>query len=256
MKITVLGCGPSGGVPYINCDCSVCSSNDLYNIRTRSSILIDDGETSLLVDTGPDLRMQALANKITNIDAVFYTHDHADHTHGIDDIRSFNYIKQAPINAYGNLETMRSLEQRFPYIFRADRNKQGWMRASLVPNIIKSGQFFQIGNMDILPFEQIHGKVISYGLRIDNFAYSVDVNVIPERSLKMLEGIDIWIVDCLQYDPSPTHSHLANTLEWIERIKPKLAILTHMNHLMDYHRLRYELPAGVIPAYDGMVLEN
>ncbi len=256
LKVTVLGCGSSGGVPVIGCKCPVCISPNPKNKRTRASILIESQGTTILVDTSPDMRMQCLANNIGKVDAIIYTHAHADHLHGIDDVRSFNFAKNAPVDTYCDEETLEVLKKRFDYVFFPPKPADtGWYRPCLNPILVKPFTAFTIGAIEILPFTQQHGQGKTIGLRISNFAYSTDTNGLPEESLAALAGIDAWIVDCLSYVPMPTHAHLAMTLGWIERIKPKRAYLTHLNHEFDYETFARELPANAFPAYDGLVVE-
>ena len=253
LGVTILGCGASGGVPLIGCDCAVCRSPNSKNNRTRASVLVEKGPTKLLIDTSPDLRMQALREGISTVDAILYTHDHADHTHGLDDARSFNFHRKGSLPVYGTRETMDSITQLFQYAFGAPAGPNGvWFKPSLEVQHINEYDEFTVGSMDILTYFQHHGKGSSTGYRIGNFAYSPDVDNLPERSLQVLEKLDVWLVDCLRYREAPTHAHLEKTLGWIERLKPKLSILTHMAHELDYDRLCSELPAGVVPAYDGM----
>ena len=253
-RITILGCGPSGGVPLIGCDCPVCQSNNPKNQRSRASIMVEQGNTRLIVDTSPDLRAQALRHKIKTIDAILYTHAHADHCHGIDDARAFNYHSGKAIPAYGDTDTLDEIGSRFSYAFGNPVEKGVWYRPSIQRNAIKAGEYFDVGTLRILPILQHHGKGKSLGYRIGNFAYCPDVDKFEESSLQLLEKLDVWLVDCLQYDPAPTHAHLALTLEWIKKLQPKRAILTHMTHAMDYQTLRNQLPPQVEPAYDGMVI--
>lgn len=252
MKVTILGCGASGGVPLIGCGCTVCQSADPKNTRTRNSIVIETGGQTLLVDTSPDLRQQALRENLSHIDAVLYTHTHADHTNGIDDMRAFNYHRNASIPIYGTEEILAQLEHQFGYALKPPAHPGRWNRPSLLPNMIQEYDEFQIGGVQIKSFLQYHGKGKSLGYRIDNVAYSTDVNNLPEQSLQLLESLDVWVVDCLRYEEAATHAHLAMTLGWIERLKPKRAILTHMAHELEYYQLSSELPAGIEPAYDGM----
>lgn len=254
LDITVLGCGTSGGVPFIGCDCAVCRSPDPRNRRSRVSLWIQYGETHLLIDSSPDFREQALRENIPRIDAVLYTHDHADHVHGIDDLRAYNYLQDGPIDCYADAPTLADITRRFGYIFTPKEHMKRWYKPALIPHEITPYETFHVGGLPILPFFQHHGPVHSLGFRIGDFAYSTDVRELPEDSFRALEGVKLWIVDCLQEDPSPTHSHLAQTLEWIARLKPERAFLTHMNHRLDYTSLKEKLPAGVEPAYDGLRL--
>ena len=256
MNITILGCGTSSGVPMLGCDCTVCTSDSPKNKRLRASILIEHGDTRLLVDTSPDLRAQLLDQQITSLDGVILTHAHADHLHGIDDLRSVNFIMERPIKLWGNEKTLDLANRRFNYAFQsADTGKKiPWSRPSLTSQSMTHGDPFKIGNIPVLPFDQIHGLSITSGLRIGDFAYSTDVKELPEESFDILKGIKLWIIDCVGFREHPTHAHLDLTLEWIERVKPERAILTHMSHQFEYTSLKLQLPKGVEPAFDGMRL--
>ncbi|WP_417318208.1 MBL fold metallo-hydrolase [Emcibacter sp.] len=250
MKVTILGCGTSGGVPRIGEVWGACDRDNPKNRRRRSSILVEEGETSLMIDTTPDLREQCLDNGIMRLDGVLYTHDHADHTHGIDDLRGIAQCMKKKVEVYANRETREVLTRRFDYIFESKNNYPAianMHEIDLTP--------FRIGAIDVQPFKQIHGDNGSYGFRLNKMAYSTDFNVIPEESFAHLQGLDLWVVDALRPQPHPTHSHLAQTLEYIDRVQPKRAILTHMTWDMDYETLKRELPAHVEPAWDGMVIE-
>lgn len=252
MRIKILGCGASAGVPVMGCDCAVCTSDNPKNVRSRVSVHIEAQGQRLLIDTGPDLRAQALRHGITQVDAILYTHDHADHTHGIDDVRSFNFAANKALPAYADNATWASLQQRFGYAFKPPITQYGWFKPSLEPVEIEPFIPFDIGPVSIFPFAQTHGRIHSMGFRIGDFAYSTDVNAMSEASLEALQGLDVWVVDCLRYTPSPTHAHLEQTLQWITAVKPKRAILTHMSHEFDYDKLSAELPVNVEPGYDGL----
>ena len=255
MKVTVLGCGGSGGVPLIGCACAVCTSDDPRNKRTRVSIVVEEGPTRVLVDASPDLRQQFLANGLATVDAVVLTHGHADHIHGIDDLRSINFHRNAPLDVWGDRLTMAETLRRFGYAFHPPRTNDGiWYAPSLVAREI-SGRF-TIGTLEIVPFDQAHGgdRDPTLGLRFGRFAYSTDVKELSEDAFRAIAGVEVWVVDCLQEGPNPAHSHLEQTLGWIARVKPRRAILTHMNHRVDYAEWAARLPSGVEPAYDGMVI--
>jgi len=256
MKVTILGCGGSGGVPMIGCKCPVCTSPDPKNRRSRVSIVVEGGPTRILVDAAPDLRQQFLANDLAQVDGVVLTHAHADHMHGMDDLRSVNFHRNAPLEVWGDAHTLSEATRRFGYAFNPPRHVDGvWYAPSLRAREITGP--FRIGDIDVVPFKQLHGgdRDPTLGLRFGKFAYSTDVKHMPEEAFSVLEGVQVWVVDCLQEKPNFAHSDMAQTLGWIERLKPKRAILTHMNHTVDYATWKAKLPKGVEPAYDGMVLE-
>lgn len=250
MKLTILGCGTSGGVPKVPEYWGACDPSNPKNRRRRASVLVEDEGTRILIDTTPDLREQALAAQIPALDAVFYTHDHADHTHGIDDLRGFFQSTRQKIPVYGDSQTLDTLRKRFGYIFRPLNGYPAICTSHTITGATK------LGAVTMQPFEQGHGQGISLGYRFGDMAYSTDLDRMPETAFEALKGVKVWVVDALRYDPHPTHSHLDQTLSWIERIKPELAVLTHMTWDMDYETLSRALPTGVVPAFDGMVIEQ
>jgi len=249
MKLTILGCGTSTGVPKIGGKWGICDPTNPKNRRRRSSVFIEDDQTKILIDTTPDLREQCLSADISQIDGVLYTHDHADHTHGIDDLRGISHIMKKRVEAYANAQTMSVLKKRFEYIFHS---KDGY------PAILNGHEItcdpFTIGTLPIQPFELIHGPIKTLGFRLNKVAYTTDLNAIPQESEQYLQDLDLWVVDALRPEPHPTHSHLEQTLGWIEKFKPKRAVLTHMTWDMDYETLKKMLPKHIEPAYDGMVI--
>lgn len=249
MKVTILGCGTSGGVPKMPEYWGACDPNNPKNRRRRASILVEDEGATLLVDTTPDLREQMLAAGVKKLDAVLYTHDHADHTHGIDDLRGFFQTTRTKVPVYGDQQTLDILKLRFEYIFKSQNGYPAICTSHLM-----SGPK-RIAGISVLPFEQGHGGGISLGYRFGDVAYSTDLNRMPESAFDALKGVKVWVVDALRYEPHPTHSHLDQTLEWIEKVQPERAIITHMTWDMDYETLVKTLPKGVEPAYDGMVIE-
>jgi phosphoribosyl 1,2-cyclic phosphate phosphodiesterase len=255
MKVTILGCGASGGVPRIggkdgagnweNCD-----PLEPKNRRMRASILVEQEDTRVLVDTSPDLRQQCLTFGIDRLDAVLFTHDHADHTHGVDDLRGIYHGSRQPIDVYSNAETIKSLTSRFDYAFAPD--PASGYKPFVAPFEINGR--FQIGDIPVQPFIQNHGKLFSLGFRFGPIAYSTDLVSLPEEAYGVLEGVDTWIVDSLKYEFHPTHANVEGALKMIERVRPRRAVLTHMTCQLDYRTLKDGLPDGVEPAYDGMVL--
>lgn len=254
MRVTILGCGASTGVPVVGCECAVCTSSDPKNSRLRASILIEQEGFRLLVDTSPDLRQQSLANNMSRVDAILFTHAHADHCHGIDDVRNFNFHKNGPVDCYADAETMAEIQERFAYAFQPPVAEYGWFRACLNPHLVEEGTH-RIGPMDVQIFKQRHGRIHSLGLRIGYFAYSTDVNHLSEENFAALDGVKVWIVDCLRRTAAPTHANVDLSLEWITRVRPERAILTHMGHDFDYTAFSAELPRGVEPGFDGLTIE-
>ena len=254
MKVKVLGCGTSAGVPQIGCDCPVCRSANPKNKRRRCSIVVEEAGEIILFDTGPDLRMQCVDNDIRAITALVYTHAHADHIHGLDDLRQLNNVIGASIPTWAAEPVMRRIDERMPYAFLGGRHEHGgYWRPDLTPHLFDGP--FNIGGVGVVPFRQKHGRGESWGFRIGAFAYSTDTDGLDEAAFSALEGIEVWIVDALREEPHPSHAHLDRTLSWIERLRPSRAYLTHMNHEIDYDAWRAVLPPGVEPAYDGLVIE-
>jgi phosphoribosyl 1,2-cyclic phosphate phosphodiesterase len=255
LRFTVLGCGSSAGTPVPGCHCEVCSSQDPRNQRLRSALHVSDGTTGLLIDTGPDCRQQLLRHSDCTIDAVFWTHAHADHSHGIDDLRSLIFRQKRRLPSYASQATFEDFYQRFGYCFRQPDQADASPLAVMDPRVVEAGETVMIGSLPCRFFQQHHGRMDSLGIRIGNVAYSTDVKAFPESSTEVLEGLDLWFVDCLSYLPNPTHSHLEQTLEWITRWRPKQAILIHMAHDIAYESIKMQLPSHVRPAYDGLVID-
>jgi len=256
MKLTVLGCGPSGGVPLVGNVWGRCDPNNPKNSRLRTSLLIENEGKRILIDTSPDMRQQLLRAEVNGVDAILYTHAHSDHLHGIDDLRPLYFGgKRQSFPMFGTQATLSEIQERFDYMFASIEDPD---RAAIYPQIclphVISDEFEVLGNK-VIAFDQDHGHGITTGYRFDRFAYSTDVKALDDRAFEVMQGVDVWFVDCLSKEPRNTHAHLDLTLSWIERLQPKLAILIHMNHTMDYESLKSELPEGVEPAYDGMVVE-
>ena len=250
----MLGCGSSGGVPLVGPDWGACDPAEPRNIRSRPSILIEKDGFRLLVDTGPDLRTQLLRESVPNVDAVLYTHSHADHVHGIDDLRPFHWRKNGAIDLYMDAETRDTLLRRFDYIIQGLRDLDGLYKPFLTPHLFEPNRPFTVGPFEIQPIRQDHGTCLSNGFRIGDFAYTPDVLTFLPDSYPLLKGVTHWIVDCVREAPHPTHAHLAQAIAWVEEIAPELGILTHMNQSLDYGWLCDRLPKGMVPGHDGLTL--
>jgi phosphoribosyl 1,2-cyclic phosphate phosphodiesterase len=237
----------------IGCDCAVCRSPHPRNKRRRCAILVEALGLRILVDTGPDIRMQLIDARVRWLDAVLYTHAHADHVHGIDDLRALNNVMGRPIPAYAHRSVFERIRTRFDYAFQDNRGELGYWRPQLEPHAIEGP--FRIGRLEIVPVRQGHGRGESWGFRIGPFAYSPDCDRLDEAAFAALRGIEAWIVDALRDAPHPSHAHLERALGWIDRVGPRRAWLTHMNHEVDYEDWLSRLPPGVAPAHDGLVIE-
>jgi phosphoribosyl 1,2-cyclic phosphate phosphodiesterase len=260
-RFTILGCGSSGGVPRVGNVWGACDPANRKNRRRRCGLLVErfgkGGRTTVLVDTPPDLREQLLDARVEHIDATLFTHAHADHTHGIDDLRGLFFITKRRIPVYADADTRASLESRFDYCFI--QKPGSFYPPILEPRDIRAPAPVSIdgagGPIDAVPILQEHGDGLSLGFRFGGVTYSPDISGIPEASVEPLQGLDVWIVDALRPAPHPSHFGVRQTLQWIERLGVKRAILTHMTVELDYDDLRRELPAHVEPAYDGMTVE-
>ena len=247
----MLGCGPSWGVPRIGGEWGRCDPANPKNRRRRVSILVEDGDARLLVDTSPDLRQQLLDANVRGLDAVLFTHPHADHLHGIDDLRSVNRLIRKKLPIYADRRTLNEIHARFGYVLAPIEGvaRHGFYKPEL--EAIEIDGPFEAAGMAVTPFVQDHGFSATLGFRFGRFAYSTDAIRLDEAAFAALAGIEIWIVDCMRREPHVTHSHLAQTLDWIARLKPRRAILTHMDESLDYVTLSRELPPGVSRAMTG-----
>ncbi|MGE5505701.1 MAG: MBL fold metallo-hydrolase [Actinomycetota bacterium] len=253
MRVTVLGCGGATGVPSVSGGWGACDPAEPRNRRRRPSILVQQDDTCILVDSSPDLREQLLDAGVKRLDAVIYTHDHADHLHGLDDLREVNRAMKAPIAIHATAGVLETIERRFGYAIGPVEHGEPIYKPMLIPHRIDGP--FRVGQVEVTPFDQDHGYARTVGLRFGPVAYSTDAVGLTEEAFTALAGIDTWIVGCLTDHPHPTHAHVDAVLAWVERVRPRRAVLTHMSARLDYHALKARLPAHVEPAWDGLVIE-
>ena len=249
LKITVLGSGTSVGVPTIGCHCAVCRSTDPRDSRLRPSILVSYGERNVLIDTTPDFRAQALRARIDHLDAVVFTHAHADHIMGLDDVRPFNFRQRNRIPIYASADTMAAIRRVFQYIFD-DEAKE-----SNVPQLdtqLIDGAAFDLFGVEFLPVPVLHGSRVIYGFRFGAAAYLTDHSDIPESSLEQLRGLDVLFLDALRYKPHPTHSTVDRSVKTVEKLAPRRAFFTHICHDLAHERTNSLLPPHIRLAYDGL----
>ncbi|MBO9711903.1 MBL fold metallo-hydrolase [Sphingomonas sp.] len=250
MKVRILGSGTSSGVPRIGNDWGDCDPAEPRNRRTRASILVWTETTRILVDTSPDMREQLLAAGVDDVDAVIWTHDHADHCHGIDDLRQIMHVRGAPVRGLARPFALEQLQQRFAYAFYGRAGYHPTVAGEELPNALT------IGDITIRTVDQPHGGITSAGLRFEHngksIAYSTDFHEMTNAMRALFAGVDLWIVDALRRAPHPTHPNLASTLGWIAELEVGRAALVHMDNSMDYATLAAELPEGIKPGHDGL----
>lgn len=256
MKLTFLGTGTSHGLPYIGCECAVCTSTEPKNKRLRCAILVEDESTRILVDTGPDLRAQLLREKISWLSAVFWTHTHNDHVIGLDDLRPLS-DRHGYLNTYANASTMAHLHKLFDYAFVEGRNHGGFPR--LIGHEIAANETIQVGNFRVTPIPIMHGRHEIFSYRFEHggstLVYATDCSAIPDASWSLMQDAEVLVLDALRPQPHPTHFSVAQALEAIEVLRPDRAFLTHIAHDVDHDTIGATLPAGVELAYDGLNLE-
>jgi phosphoribosyl 1,2-cyclic phosphate phosphodiesterase len=256
MRLTFLGTGTSFGVPQIGCECVVCRSADPRDRRTRSAALVETGGGTILIDTPPELRLQLLAAGITRVDAVLYTHEHADHTMGIDDLRIFSVRQRPPLPVYGPPETLERLRTSFRYIFDdAMRPYEGTSKPTLDLHAIEPGRPLDVAGVELLPLAFRHGHLRVYGYRMGPLAYITDVKAIPEAERTHLQGLDVLVLNALWWRPHPTHLSIAEAVRTAQELGARRTYLTHLTHETGHAELAGQLPDGVMPAYDGLTVE-
>ena len=253
IRLLFLGSGTSYGVPVIGCDCPVCRSDDSRNRRTRASVLVEAAGTRILIDTATELREQALRHRLETVDAVLYTHSHADHLHGIDDLRSFSGRVRRPIPVYGDAYTTSFIKTHYEYIFRDPDFRLGWGIPRLDLRAIAG--LTRVGNVDVLPVPLFHGRRLILGYRMGGLAYLTDCSGIPDASWPLLENLDTLVLDALREQPHATHFSISEALEVVSRLAPRRAYFTHLSHDVDHAAMEARLPDSVRLAYDGLELE-
>lgn len=256
MKLTFLGTGTSFGVPVIGCGCAVCRSEDPRDKRTRVGVVVEVQQTRLLIDTPPELRLQLIAAGIDDVDAVLFTHDHADHTQGLDDIRAISVRREGALPLYGPAETLQALARRFPYIFdESIRALPGTHKPEGVATALEPGVPVRIGDATVTPIEVPHGRWRVFGYRIGALAYITDAKTIPDAAFAAARGADVLVINALFRTPHPTHLSLGEAVDVARRVGARQTWLTHLTHDSFHAALSAELPADIQPAFDGLVVE-
>lgn len=256
MRLTFLGTGTSFGVPQIGCGCAVCRSEDPRDRRTRVGALVEDAGLRLLLDTPPELRLQLIAAQVDRVDAVLFTHEHADHTHGIDDVRAISVRRDGALPMYGPEETLQSLAKRFPYIFDAAMKPlPGTSKPEGFAQALEAGVTERIGHLDVTPVALPHGRIRVFGYRIGPLAYVTDAKELPDDAIATLRGADVLVLNALFRTSHPTHLSIGEAVDAARRIGARQTFFTHLTHETAHAALEAALPAGIAPAYDGLTVE-
>jgi phosphoribosyl 1,2-cyclic phosphate phosphodiesterase len=256
MRLTFLGTGTSFGVPQIGCDCAVCRSTDPRDKRTRSGAILQAAGSTILIDTPPELRLQLIAGGFTRIDAVVYTHEHADHVNGIDDLRIFSVRQRKPLPIYGPAETLERVRASFNYIFDdAVHPYEGTSKPSLSLHPTEPNQPVSVAGLEVLPLAFQHGHLRVFGYRVGGLAYITDVKAIGQEERERLRGLDVLVLNALWWRPHPTHLSITEAVETARALGARRTYLTHLTHETGHSELEAQLPAGVLPAYDGLTVE-
>jgi phosphoribosyl 1,2-cyclic phosphate phosphodiesterase len=256
MRLTFLGTGTSFGVPQIGCDCAVCRSTDPRDRRTRSGAVLQSAGSTILIDTPPELRLQLISAGLTSIDAVIYTHEHADHINGIDDLRIFSVRRRQPLPLYGPAETMERLRASFNYIFDdAVRPFEGTSKPRLELHVLEPDRKMEVAGVEVLPLAFEHGHLRVFGYRFGNVAYITDVKAIGDHQRSQLRYLDVLVLNALWWRPHPTHMSIGEAIDTAQALGAKRTYLTHLTHETGHADLAAKLPQGVLPAYDGLTVE-
>lgn len=256
MKLTFLGTGTSFGVPQVGCPCAVCVSDDPRDKRTRVGAIVESDGLRILIDTPPELRLQLIEAKVSQVDAVLFTHDHADHTHGIDDIRAISVRRDGALPMYGPAETLEALAQKFPYIFDAEMKPlPGTSKPEGFAQALEPGVTVKIGHLDVTPVEVPHGGLRVFGYRIGPLAYVTDAKSLPDAAVAQLVGAEVLVLNALFRTAHPTHLSIGEAVEAARRVGARRTYFTHLTHQVSHADLAASLPAGIEPAYDGLTVE-
>ena len=255
MRLTFLGTGTSFGVPQIGCECAVCRSTDPRDKRNRSGALVEVGGSTILIDTPPELRLQLIAGGVSRVDAVIYTHEHADHINGIDDLRMFSVRQRRALPIYGPPETLERLRASFSYIFDDVRAYEGTSKPSLALHAVEPGVVVDVAGVAVLPLAFRHGHIRVFGYRIGDLAYITDVKSIPDAERRQLQGLDVLVLNALWWRSHPTHLSIGEAIETAQALGARRTYLTHLTHETGHAELAGQLPNGIFPAYDGLTVE-
>jgi phosphoribosyl 1,2-cyclic phosphate phosphodiesterase len=256
MRLTFLGTGTSFGVPQVGCGCAVCRSTDPRDRRSRSAAMVEAGDATILIDTPPELRLQLLAAGVGRADAVLYTHEHADHTNGIDDLRIFSVRQRRALPVYGPPETLERLRTGFPYIFdHSVQAYEGTSKPDLELHALEADRPASVAGVEVLPLAFRHGLIRVFGYRLGSLAYITDVKAIPEAERRRLQGLDVLVLNALWWRPHPTHLSITEAVQTAQALGARRTYLTHLTHETGHAELASQLPDGIMPAYDGLTVE-